>query len=64
VVCLQTEEPAELKVLVLGLDGVGKSSIVHSLSGCADSYDHRKSDSFNVVNLDWSKRPLSLWESK
>jgi len=50
-------------VLVLGLDGAGKSSILRGLTGSSAPFTPQPSEGFNVVCLTTAKVPMSLWES-
>ena len=61
---LQAEGPQERKVLVLGLDGAGKSSILLGLTGSSAPLAPQPNEGFNVVCLTTAKVPMSLWESK
>jgi len=61
---LQAEEPQEKKVLVLGLDGAGKSSILLGLTGSSTPFATQPHEGFNIVYLTTAKVPMSFWESK
>jgi len=61
---LQAEGPQEKKVLVLGLDGAGKSSILLGLTGSSTPFVPQPNEGFNVVCLTTAKIPMSFWESK
>ena len=61
---MQAEEPQERKVLVLGLDGAGKSSVLVGLTGSLAPFSPQPNHGFNVVCLTAAKVPMSLWESK
>jgi len=50
-------------VLVLGLDGAGKSSILRGLTGSSAPFTTQPSGGFNVVCLTTAKVPMSFWES-
>jgi len=62
--CGQAEEPQERKVLMLGLDGAGKSSILMGLTGSSTPFTPQSNKGFNVVYLTTAKVPMSFWESK
>jgi len=63
-VYLQAEEPPDRKVLVLGLDGAGKSSILRGLTGSSAPFTPLPNEGCNVVCLTTAKIPMSFWESK
>ncbi|ELU13725.1 hypothetical protein CAPTEDRAFT_150697 [Capitella teleta] len=58
------EEPTERKVLMLGLDGAGKSSLLQGLS--SERGDNRQAPQAthgsNVLCLDKENPPLTIWE--
>lgn len=51
-------------MLVLGLNGAGKSSILLGLTGSSAPLTPQPNEGFNVVCLSTAKVPMSFWESK
>ncbi len=57
-------EDAERKVLVLGLDGAGKSCILAALGKQDKPHDSKPTDGFNVMCIETDKHALNIWESE
>ena len=51
-------------MLVLGLDGAGKSSVLLGLTGSSAPISPQPNEGFNVVCLTTARVPMSFWESK
>lgn len=60
---LKAEEP-EKKVLMLGLDGAGKSSLLASLGKQDPTAQMQPTEGFNVMCVQTESVSLNIWESK
>ena len=54
----------EKKVLVLGLDGAGKSSLLLALSKNDNDTAPTPTSGFNVISVQTDSTTLNIWESK
>ena len=57
------EENSEKKVLVLGLDGAGKSCLLAALGKQDEPNKTKPTEGFNVMCVETEKVTLSIWES-
>ena len=60
---LQIEESPEKKVLMLGLDGAGKSCILAALGKQDHPHKSKPTEGFNVMCVQTDKYSLNIWES-
>lgn len=60
----KVEEPVERKILMLGLDGAGKSSLLQGLGSQQqqDKKEPQPTQGSNVLCLDRDNPPLAIWE--
>lgn len=61
----QLEENPEKKIIVLGLESAGKSTILAQVtSGPLKNYDVKPTEGFNVTCLHSGNISLNIWESE
>jgi len=59
------EESPEKKILVLGLENAGKSSVLAQVtSGTSKNQDVKPTEGFNVTSLHSGSISLNIWESE
>ncbi|XP_070540664.1 ADP-ribosylation factor-like protein 3 [Ptychodera flava] len=59
---LNTEESPEKRVLVLGLDGSGKSSLLNGLSKQDNKEETKPTEGFHVIVVQAENVTLNIWE--
>lgn len=57
-------EELERQILVLGLDGAGKSSLLSKLSNQESGATPQPTQGFNVMCLHTGKTPIKVWDSE
>ena len=60
----QLEDSPEKKVLVLGLEGAGKTCILAALGKQDHPHKSKPTEGFNVMCVQTDKYSLNIWESK
>ena len=54
--------PSEHRIVILGLDGAGKSSLMAALAGQKLSSSIPVTEGFNVINMNMEEATWNLWE--
>ena len=54
--------PSEYRIVVLGLDGAGKSSLMAALAGQKIPLSIPVTEGFNVINMNMENTTWNLWE--
>lgn len=62
----QKGESHNKRILVLGLDNSGKSSLIHRLNAKkrAERYESKPTEGFNIVCIETGNDPMNIWEGK